>query len=133
LKLLHGNFWFKVTVDCYQENDRGVDKIIDCNALLLVHVRVGSGPVVQLTRQARNLSNPGLDPRDKNCVTESGQIGSGDVYTARHCWSKGKLVLKSEARNQPLYNDKGELQCYQLVETEYRGRKKRTRTSCTKE
>ena len=74
-----------------------------------------------------------IDPRDKNCVTGSWKGGAMDFYSARHCWRKGKLVMKSEHSVSPLYNDQGELQCYQNVITDYRGGKKRKRTSCTKE
>lgn len=59
--------------------------------------------------------------------------GAEDMHSERHCWSKGKLVLKSEYEVSPLYNGEGEFQCYQHVETAYRGGKKHTRTSCTKE
>lgn len=82
------------------------------------------------------LSNIGglqLDPRNKNCVTASGKGGADTVYSERHCWSKGKLVLKSESKSVALYDDNGQLKCYQHVDTEYRGGKKRTRTSCTSE
>lgn len=72
------------------------------------------------------------DPRDKNCFNSHRKGGAMDFYTARHCWSKGKLVLKSEHSVSPVYNDGGEFECYYHVKTDYRGGKKRERTNCKK-
>ena len=80
-----------------------------------------------------NIGGLDLDPRDKNCVTSYWKGGAMDYYAARHCWNKGKLVMKSEHTVWPTYNGEGELQCFLHVKTDYRGGKKRERTICTKE
>lgn len=41
--------------------------------------------------------------------------------------------MQSEYQVTPLYNPEGEFACYEHVETEYRGGKKREKKSCTKE
>lgn len=74
-----------------------------------------------------------VDGRDRNCVTGEWKGGAEDVYTTRHCWRKGKLVPTNEHSVSPLYNREGMLDCYEHVVTDYRGGRKRTRTSCTKE
>jgi len=74
-----------------------------------------------------------LDSDDKNCVTGSWKGGAVDMYTARHCWNKGKLVIRGEYQVSARYKEDGEVQCYQHVETEYRNGRKRTKTSCTQE
>lgn len=74
-----------------------------------------------------------IDPRDKNCVTGSWKGGAADFYSAKHCWSKGKLMLRSEASVSPMLREDGGLNCYQHVNTEYRAGKKRTRKDCTGE
>jgi hypothetical protein len=72
-----------------------------------------------------------VDPHDRNCVNGEWKGGAEDVYTSRHCWRRGKLVPIKEYSVSPLYNRKGELACYEHVETTYRGGRKRTRTRCT--
>lgn len=74
-----------------------------------------------------------LDPKDKNCVNGDWKGGAEDMYASRHCWKAGKLVLMSEYQVSPLYGPEGEFACYEHVETEYRGGKKREKKSCTKE
>lgn len=74
-----------------------------------------------------------LDRDDKNCVTSFWKGGAADMYFARHCWNKGKLLIQRESEVSPRYKEDGEVQCYEHVETEYRGGRKRTRTDCTKE
>lgn len=73
-----------------------------------------------------------LDPRDRNCVTGSWKGGAEDVFTDKHCWIKGKLVLKEEYSVSPLYNAEGEFQCYEHVRTVYRDGRKRIRRDCTR-
>ncbi|KQQ96922.1 FG-GAP repeat protein [Massilia sp. Leaf139] len=81
------------------------------------------------------LSNIGgleLDPKDRNCVGGSWKSGADSVYTSRHCWKNGKLVMTNEYRMSPRLSPAGEFACYEHVETEYRDGRKRTKTSCTK-
>ncbi|MBD8530533.1 hypothetical protein IFT83_11155 [Massilia sp. CFBP 13647] len=82
------------------------------------------------------LSNIGgleLDPKDRNCVTGGWKGGAEDMYSSRHCWKQGQLVMISEYKVSPLYGPEGEFTCYEHVETEYRGGEKREKKSCTKE
>lgn len=70
---------------------------------------------------------------DRNCVTGSWKGGAMDMYTSRQCWVKGRLVMKSEYQVSARYKEDGEVQCYEHVETAYRGGRKHTKTSCTQE
>lgn len=74
-----------------------------------------------------------LDRDDKNCVTSFWKGGAADMYFARHCWNNGKLLIQRESQVSPRYKEDGEVQCYEHVETTYRGGKKRTKTDCTQE
>jgi hypothetical protein len=88
----------------------------------------------ELSESLSQISNLDLDPRDKNCVTESGKAPPDHVYDARYCWNNGELVKKSEHYSVGVYNKKDELLCYRHERTDYyRGGKKRRRISCTKE
>jgi len=75
---------------------------------------------------------PNVDPQDRNCVTGGWKGGAEDVYSVRHCWKKGKLVLVSEYDISPRYDKQARFQCYLHTETSYRKGKKHTRTKCTK-
>ena len=86
----------------------------------------------EVSEALSKITNLSLDSHDKNCVNES-WTGGGSFYSARHCWNKGKLVLMSESSGEPLFNDEGKFLCYQHVDTNYHGGKKRKRTKCTKE
>lgn len=74
-----------------------------------------------------------LDPRDPNCVTGFWKGGADDMVSSRYCWRKGKLVMESQSGVSPRYDGEGTFQCYEHVETIYRGGKKRTHTDCTKD
>lgn len=79
------------------------------------------------------LGDPTVDARDRNCVTGSWKGGAEDVYSSRHCWRDGRLVLVSEYSLSPLYHkETGEFACYEQVETTYAGKRKRVRRTCTK-
>jgi len=115
-----------------------------CPDLLLVHSKapIGNESVrvflynaeakrFEINEAVSELAGPSIDPDDKNCLISSSKGGAEDVYSAKHCWNKGKLVLQSEYDISPLYKD-GKFQCFQHTSTVYRGGKKRTRTNCTK-
>jgi hypothetical protein len=79
------------------------------------------------------IGDPSVDDLDRNCVTGSWKGGAEDVYSSRHCWRGGRLVLVSEYSLSPLYDkETGEFACYEQVETTYVGKKKRVRRTCTK-
>jgi len=79
------------------------------------------------------IGDPSVDDRDRNCVTGSWKGGAENVYSSRHCWRGGRLVLVSDYSLTPLIDRKtGEFACYEQIETTYVGKRKRVRRTCTK-
>lgn len=137
-------------VENYRENSESLDTGRDwnndgCADLVVTRSVGGSGnesvdaflynPKIkqfELNKALSDLGSPELDPNDRNCLTSSWKGGHSIFYGGRHCWSKGKLVMKSKYSVGPV-DKNGEFHCYRHVTIDYRGGKKRKRTKCTKE
>jgi len=73
-----------------------------------------------------------IDPRNRNCVTSSWKGGAENMYSAVHCWQKGKLVLQSESSLALLVDEDGNVACYEKIDTTYVNGRKKIRKRCTK-